>query len=125
MLPYSNYDPAFRLQLIRLPAVTHHIVTEFGEPELLTGTGQNIVARTAVPEAAINEHTDLPSSKDQIRPARRCADVQAVTQPRAPESGAQPLLRACVFAPNPGHLLRSRESHRIAETWLANYEAFP
>lgn len=71
MLPEPQHTPPQVLQGGRVPKISPSIRIELISPPLGVVSGFGCMLRTPVPEAAIDEHNDLPAGEDDVASASK------------------------------------------------------
>lgn len=66
MLPDTNHSPSIGLKGCRMATVASTVLSDLRLPIGAIGRRKGAVLRAAVPEAAIDEHSDLPTWEDEI-----------------------------------------------------------
>jgi len=89
VLPHVQHVPAEFAERGVLGSVAVDVAVEFGLPPVPVVAWQRAVLGTAVPEAAIHEHSDLRPGEHDVRTAGKLGMVRLETQTPAVELAAQ------------------------------------
>jgi hypothetical protein len=119
MLPETEALPTHTRKLIFHFHIPKHIAPQFVFPEIRTGFGSGIVLGAAVPETSVHKNSQTEPGKNKIGTTGQIR-MQMVSETFGPESLPQQDFRFGIFAPDPGHILRTGEFsfflfHRPAE----------
>lgn len=93
VFPHVHHVPAKFGEGGVLGPVAVDVAVEFGPPPVSVVTWQRAVLGTAVPEAAVHEHSDLHSREHDVRTTRKAGMVHPEPQAPAVELAAQHDLR--------------------------------
>jgi len=94
--PDPEDPPADSLQAEGLSLVALHVARQLCRPVVWPRTWPNVVTRTPMPEATVNEDRDLRSQEDQVGPTGRRLRVLSVAEPSMPKGESEAALRARV-----------------------------
>lgn len=100
-------------------SVTVDILCELSEPKLSSG-GRHASALAAivpVPVASVNENDRTVPWKHDVGPAGQILDILAKPETGSMEQTAHELLRACVAAPNLGHIQAALSCTEVISRW--------
>jgi len=103
MLPGSHHDPSRLTQRGVVAPVTGNVRIELGPPPIGIRLRSHCVFRTAVPEAAINEHRNPRTSQCNVRMSWKISHVHSVPETSTVQLMPQSHFRSCSLSSETRH----------------------
>jgi hypothetical protein len=85
MFPYADHRPTGSTQRSVCLAIPGLVGREFGPPIISIASWDPVAARTAMPEASINEHRNTSITEDEVRPSWQGDMAMPSSQPMFPK----------------------------------------